>query len=177
MRALCIHAGPAARRHIEKKGLQASDICTLPGAAGGPKGLILGPLDRFIFGHWLPQSDQPVHLVGASMGAWRLATACLKDPSTALQRLEDTYIHQHYHQKAGEKGPSAAQVSALFSQTLQDFYAGLAPEVLHHPRYRLHIMTARGRHMLGRDQPAASQGGGRLAGARGLFNAAGRATL
>ena len=95
MRALCIYAGPNARRQIEKSGLPADAIGTIPGAAGGPKGLILGPLDRFIFGHWLAQTAQPVHLVGASIGAWRMATACLKDPVAAFQRLEHDYIRQH----------------------------------------------------------------------------------
>jgi hypothetical protein len=77
MKALRIHAGPAARRHIEQHGLRPQDIGVIPGAAGGPKGLILGPLDRFLFGDWLARSSQPVHLVGGSIGAWRMATACL----------------------------------------------------------------------------------------------------
>ena len=87
MRALQIYAGPVARAHLQKNGLQPQDICTVPGAAGGPKGLILGPLDRYIFGEWLATSAQPVHLVGASIGAWRMATACLNDPAAALSRL------------------------------------------------------------------------------------------
>jgi len=53
MTALRIYAGPKARRHIERHGLHAGDIGVVPGAAGGPKGLVLGPLDRFIFGEWL----------------------------------------------------------------------------------------------------------------------------
>jgi hypothetical protein len=65
MKALRIYAGPKARLHIEQHGLRPQDVGVVPGAAGGPKGLILGPLDRFIFGEWLPQSSQPVHLVGA----------------------------------------------------------------------------------------------------------------
>jgi hypothetical protein len=35
--------------------------------------LILGPLDRFMCGDWLTQSSQSVDLVGASIGAWRMA--------------------------------------------------------------------------------------------------------
>lgn len=151
MRALHIHAGPAARQHIEKYGLQAGDINTIPAAAGGPKGLILGPLDRFIFGQWLPQSTQSVHLVGASIGAWRMATACLIDPAAAFERLEHDYIHQHYHLHAGNQQPSAAQVSALFSQNLHAFYAGRVGDVLQHARYKMHIVTSRGRHILGRE--------------------------
>lgn len=123
----------------------------MPGAAGGPKGLILGPLDRFIFGQWLPQSNQPVHLVGASIGAWRMATGCLNDPTVAFERLEHDYIHQHYALQPGEKRPSAAFVSELFGRKLRAFYGDRVGEVLHHSRYKLHIVTARGRHILGRE--------------------------
>src|SRR3954466_14210333 len=86
MPALRIYAGPAARRHIEKQGLQAADVGVVPAAAGGPKGLVLGPLDRFLFGDWLPRTNHPVHLVGASIGAWRMATACLREPIAAFER-------------------------------------------------------------------------------------------
>lgn len=151
MRALRIYAGPRARKHIEKNGLGASDICTVPGAAGGPKGLILGPLDRFIFGRWLCQTQQPVDLVGASIGAWRMATACLNDPVVAFDRLEHDYIRQHYELQPGEKRPPAQRISELFGQNLQAFYGGRVNEVLSHPRYKLHIVTARGRHILGRE--------------------------
>jgi hypothetical protein len=151
MRALHIHAGPLAMRHMAQHGLQARDIGTLPGAAGGPKGLILGPLDRFIFGHWLAQSSQPVHLVGASIGAWRMATACLNDPLAAFARLEHDYIHQHYALQPGEKRPSPQRVSELFGRSLQAFYGNRVDEVLNHPRYKLHVVTSRGRHLLARE--------------------------
>jgi hypothetical protein len=128
----------------------------IPGAAGGPKGLILGPLDRFIFGEWLAQSQQPVHLVGASIGAWRMATACLKESVTAFARLEHDYIHQHYESLPGQKRVSAQQVSDAFGQSLQAFYGGRIHEVLSHPRYRLHILTSRGRHLLHREHPIAT---------------------
>ena len=38
---------------------------------GETPGLLLGPLDRFLFGQWLAASSQPIDLVGASIGAWR----------------------------------------------------------------------------------------------------------
>src|SRR3954467_406315 len=105
MKALRIYAGPQARRHIEKYGLSPQDVGVVPGAAGGPKGLVLGPLDRFIFGEWLGQSQQPVHLVGASIGAWRMATACLNDSVSAFDRLERDYIAQDYELEPGRKTP------------------------------------------------------------------------
>ena len=152
-KALRLHAGPTARRHLEQNGLQPQDIGVVPGAAGGPKGLILGPLDRFIFEQWLLQSAQPVHLVGASIGAWRMATACLNDPVQAFERLEHDYIHQHYELQPGQKRPSADFVSEKFGQSLTAFYGGRVHEVLHHPRFRLHVVTSHGRHVLSREHP------------------------
>jgi hypothetical protein len=156
MKALRIHAGPRARQHLQSHGLQPGDVGVIPAAAGGPKGLILGPLDRFIFGEWLPQSSQPVHLVGASIGAWRMATACLQQSVAAFERLEHDYIHQHYDLPPGKKRPTAAHVSERFGQNLQAFYGGRIDEVLSHPRYRLHIVTSRGRHLLGREHRVAT---------------------
>jgi len=151
MKALRLYAGPQARQHLEQHGLQAHDVTTIPAAAGGPKGLILGALDRFIFGSWLARTKQEIHLVGASIGAWRMATACLDDPVAAFTRLEHDYIHQHFEFLPGNKLPPPERVSAGFGRSLQDFYGGRVPEVLSHPRYRLHILTSRGRHLLGRE--------------------------
>lgn len=156
MKALRIHAGPRARQHLEQQGLQPADVGVIPAAAGGPKGLILGPMDRFIFGDWLPRSDQPVHLVGASIGAWRMATACLQQSVTAFERLEHDYIHQDYELPPGKKRPTAAHVSERFGQNLDAFYGGRVQEVLSHPRYRLHIVTSRGRHVLRREHALAT---------------------
>ena len=156
MQALHIHAGPKALAHIREHGLQPAHIGVIPGAAGGPKGLILGPLDRFIFGQWLPQSSQPVDLVGASIGAWRMATACLNDPVAAFERLEHDYIHQHYEPLPGQNRVSAEQVSQAFGQSLQAFYGGRIEQALNHPRLRLHLVTSHGRHVLRREHPALS---------------------
>ena len=155
-RALRLYAGPAARRHIERHGLKPADIGVIPGAAGGPKGLILGPLDQFIFGRWLPQSQQTVHLVGASIGAWRMATACLVDTVAAFERLSHDYIRQHYEPPPGRKNPTADQISEAFGANLRAFYGGSLQEVLAHPRYRLHVVVSRGRHILRREHPLAT---------------------
>jgi hypothetical protein len=153
MKALRLYAGPQALDHIRSHGLQPQDIAAIPGAAGGPKGLILGPLDRFLFGQWLPQSTQPIDLVGASIGAWRLATACLNDCESGFRRLEHDYIAQHYEIEPGRKRPTAAQVSREFGRGLQGFYGGRIQEVLGHPRWRLHVMTSRGIGLLAREHP------------------------
>jgi hypothetical protein len=149
--ALNFYAGPVARRHIEQHGLQPGHVATIAAAAGGPKGLILGPLDRFIFGQWLPRSGQPVDLVGASIGAWRMATACMRDPADAFQQLETGYIHGDMKAPPGCKLPTPAQISAESARNLRAMFEGRVPDVLGHARYRLHVLTSHGRHLLARE--------------------------
>ena len=156
MQALRIYAGPKAIQHIAQNGLEPHHIGVVPGAAGGPKGLILGPLDRFIFGDWLVQSKHDIDLVGASIGAWRMATACLNEPIAAFKRLEHDYIRQHYELQPGQKRLTADFVSERFGLSLQSFYGGRVHEVLGHSRYKLHILTSRGRHVLGREHKLAT---------------------
>ena len=153
MRALHIYAGKNALAQLARQGLQPSNVRVIPAAAGGPKGLILGPLDRFIFGQWLSKSAQPVHLVGASIGAWRMATACLNDPVPALERLERDYIAQNYELAPGQKRVPASLVSEQFRDNLELFYGGRVRELLTHPRYRLHLLASRGRGLLQREHP------------------------
>jgi len=43
MKALAIYAGPQAKKQLALQGLSASDVGVIPAAAGGPKGLLLGP--------------------------------------------------------------------------------------------------------------------------------------
>ncbi|CAB5720217.1 Patatin-like phospholipase [Delftia tsuruhatensis] len=149
--ALRIHAGPRALAHIRRHGLSPGQVRVIPAAAGGPKGLILGPLDRFIFGEWLPRSRQPVDLVGASIGAWRMATACLEAPVQAFERLERDYIAQRFDPPPGSRRTPAALVSERFASSLEQFYGGRVTEVLGHARYRLHVVAARGRGLLARE--------------------------
>ncbi|QIM52009.1 phospholipase [Hydrogenophaga crocea] len=151
MRALRLYAGPLALQHLRDHGLRPDHVGVIPAAAGGPKGLILGPIDRLLFGHWLRDAPQTIHLIGASIGAWRMGTACLRDPVAALERLEHDYIHQHFELPPGQRRLTAQQVSEAFSANLQAFYGGRVDEVLQHPRWRLHIVTSRGLRLLARD--------------------------
>ncbi len=149
--ALRIHAGPRAYAQIRAHGLQPDDVRVVCGAAGGPKGLILNPLDQYLFGTWLARSTQSIDLIGASIGAWRMATATLADPVAAFARLAQDYIHQEYALDAGRTLPTPRQVTDEFGREIDAFFAGRIPEVLAHARYRLHIVTTHGRHVLRRE--------------------------
>jgi hypothetical protein len=151
MDALEIYAGPKARAHLHAHGLLPQHVRLVPGAAGGPKGLMLHGLDKFIFGDWLAQSAHTVHLLGASIGAWRMATAMLKAPKAAFDRLAHDYIRQDYEIEPGRKRPTARHVSERFGESLESFFGMQLHDVLQHPRYRLHVVTSRGRHVLARE--------------------------
>jgi hypothetical protein len=144
--ALQVFAGPAAKARLAERGLRPEDVGLIPAAAGGPKGLILNGLDRFIFGDWLPQSRQTVHLVGASIGAWRMATAALahRDVATAFDTMAEAYVTQEYDVLPGDKRPRPEGVSRRFGEILAGIFEGREAEVLAHPRLRLHVVTSRG---------------------------------
>lgn len=150
--ALRVLAGPAARRRLAQTDgrVLASDVRIIPAAAGGPKGLVLGPLDRWLFGHWLPQGGQTVHLLGASIGAWRMAAACMPDPQAALGRLTEDYITQDYDHAPGQ-APRPEHVSAVFGAKLRAHFGGHEADILRHPWLRLHVFTSHGRGLLARE--------------------------
>jgi hypothetical protein len=151
-RALCalqIHAGPRALAQLRDRGLRPEDVRVIPAAAGGPKGLVLNPLDRFLFGHWLARAPQTVHLLGASIGAWRMACACLPDADAALAELAEDYITQRYEHAPGQV-PTPETVSREFGLQVERRLGSRAPAVLSHPSRRLHVFTSHGRQLLHR---------------------------
>ena len=143
---LTVRAGPRAAARIRAAGLDPADVEIVPGAAGGPKGLGIAALDRAIFGEWLPRAPRVRHLVGASIGAWRFAAACLADPIAALGEFARLYTAQSYPAR-----PSRRFVSQAARAMLAELFAGREAEVLSSERYRLHILAVRGRWPLTRD--------------------------
>jgi predicted acylesterase/phospholipase RssA len=143
---LTLRAGPRALARIKSHGLAASDVEIVPGAAGGPKGLGIAGLDRAIFGEWLPSAPMVRHLIGASIGAWRFAAACRKDPRRALEEFATAYTEQSYPPR-----PSRRFVSQAAREMLTALFGGREDEVLSHAHHRLHILTVRGRWPLTRD--------------------------
>lgn len=147
-------AGPAARRQIAREGLQAHQVSAIAGAAGGPKGLALLPLDEWLFGHWLPDAPRHRLLAGASIGAWRMAAAVHPDGVKATRRLGEAYLElQRYSQR-----PSPAEVAqvcrAVAAALLGD--ARALPCTSPRPLHQLAIITARARGPLaGRTDRAA----------------------
>jgi len=94
---MLLRAGPGALDHVRRDGVAPSDVAAIPAAAGGPKGLALLPLDRMLAAQWLRPSGSTVELLGASIGAWRMAALAQPDPLAALDRLQHAYVRdQNY---------------------------------------------------------------------------------
>jgi len=123
--------------------LRAQDIDILPGASGGAKWLALAGLDRYLFGTLLAEPrTRPLHLIGSSIGSWRMACLAQRDPVAALARGHHAYI---YEQRYSPK-PSTAEVTRVLNRAL-DLILGPTgvDEILTHPWARVHIITAEGR--------------------------------
>lgn len=148
--ALTLRAGKRAMAHIRQQGLQPADIAILPGAAGGPKGIGLQGLDLALFGDWLPRAPRQRSLIGASIGSWRFASACLPDPVAGIRRLGELYTSQRY-----AKGVSMQEVSRSCRQLLNDLLQGEDAAILANPLYHLNIVVVKSHGLLVHDRKGA----------------------
>lgn len=144
MSALTFHAGPRALDRIRAHGLRPDDIAVIPAAAGGPKGLIFRALDQWLFGDWLPRAPRERILIGSSIGAWRMAAACQRDPVKAFERLGELYSGQRYTSTK----PSQDQIDEVVQGLLREFVRGHEDDIVSHPQHRLHLITVRGKRAL-----------------------------
>ncbi|WP_286800532.1 patatin-like phospholipase family protein [Pseudomonas sp. UBA4034] len=144
--ALTLKAGKRALSRIRERGLAPADVGILPGAAGGPKALGIQGLDLALFGDWLPRAPRQRALIGASIGSWRFASACLPDPAAALQRLGELYTGMRF-----AKGVSIAEVSARCVQMLDELLQQQDAAVLDNPHYRLNIVVVKSHGRLAED--------------------------
>lgn len=153
--ALRVLVGRRAAQRLARDGWHPDLFPVLLGASGGPKWLVLGRLDRYLFGEFLARGRQPLSVFGSSIGAWRHACLAQADPVAALRRFETDYLDQEYQRR-----PTPAEVSAVSARVLQAMLGERGAEaIVGHPRIHSHIITARGRG------PAARSAGPALGGA------------
>lgn len=144
---LSIHAGDRALARIRERGLRPEDVGIIPGAAGGPKALGIQGLDRVLFGDWLERAPRERALIGASIGSWRFACACMPEPVAALERLGELYTAQRFR-----KGMTPEQVSEQCRNMLQALVGGHESGIFEQQRYRLNVMVARSKGLVSSDR-------------------------
>ncbi len=144
--ALRLYAGPTARAHIREKGLAPQDIDVVVGASGGPKWLALAGLDRVIFSEFARRDrERPLHLLGSSIGSWRMACLAQRDPVAAIERFEHAYLGQRY-----SKRPPPIEVARVSRALLRELLgASGSDEILGNDTRRLHVVTARCHGLVG----------------------------
>lgn len=152
---LCIQAGRIAYQHIREKGLVPEDIRAVLAASGSAKWLAIYGLDQAIFSHWLKDLKQEVILFGTSIGAWKFAAAAQKNPSKALARLKEAYIHQVYQ---GRVTPE--KITARSRQIIEDFVGPeKIQEVLTHPFLKIGFSAVNCRYPMALENRAAQLAG------------------
>lgn len=139
--SLVLAAGRRALARLQAAGPVPALVHSLLGASGGPKGLMLVQLDRYLAAEFLPRCPAPVDLLGTSVGAWRLACHAQARPLEALERFQHYYTSQQYSAR-----PSREEITAEVRRILAgilgpDGAAGIAAN----PRLRLHVIAARAR--------------------------------
>lgn len=148
--ALSVYLGKRAAATIAEQGWHPDLFSLLLGASGGPKWLILGQLDRVLFGDFLARGQRKLSVLGSSIGAWRHACLAQADPVAALDRFEQAYLEQAYSPR-----PSTTEISAASARMLGQLLGNDgAAAIASHPRIHSHIVTARGRGAAGTTQPA-----------------------
>ncbi len=145
--SLTFRAGPSALALIRERGLRAEDVDIIPGASGGAKWLSIGGLDRYLFGEFLgAPRERPMHLIGSSIGSWRMACLAQQDPVAALARGHHGYIYDQVYTAR----PSPAEVTRVLASILDDILGKSGvEEILIHPWARLHVITAMTRRLSG----------------------------
>ena len=96
-------------------GLQPAGVGLHPRCSGRAQG---AGAERRTASVWrvAPRSEQPVHLVGASIGAWRMATPPgALAPDAAFRDMAEAHVTQRYDTPPGEKRlrPTTSRASAL----------------------------------------------------------------
>jgi hypothetical protein len=140
---LDVLAGPEALAELRDGGLDPARVRVLIGASGGPKWLALHGLDRVLFPWLLAGAKAPVHAVASSIGSWRFASLCTRAPLEAIERFAEAYIEQRYG-----PAPTPLEVTREGERIMDALlgHDGIQP-LLEHPTVRLHIVTARFRHL------------------------------
>lgn len=141
--SITFKAGANALRIIREEGLDPERISVMAGAAGGPKWLVLGGLDRILFGSMFRKRKRPLFMIGSSIGSWRFAALARNDQLEAIDRFEKAYMNQIYAQV-----PTSDEVTEVSRRILDTYLEDVAvQEVLSHPYVRLNMLSVRSKNV------------------------------
>lgn len=141
--AVSIRAGHRAMGIIRDEGLNPSRIKVLAGASGSAKFLVLTGIDRVLMDLFKGRTE-PLHLIGTSIGAFRMAAFCQNDPVAAIDSLEREYIAQYYQRR-----PTREEINRETLRILDAFIdKDRIEQVLNHPFMRISFLANRCKGLL-----------------------------
>lgn len=148
MSSLKIFAGPRALATLRADGFAADSFSWLAGASGGPKWFVLHGIDRYLASSFFRGRQTPLHMIGSSAGAWRLACLAQRDPVSAMERLANLYSQQTY-----SANPDAQEITRAARMMLGAVMcADGARDIADNPIMRLHVIADRARGLLRSDR-------------------------
>lgn len=134
-----VYAGNTALKNIQENGFKADLFTSFLGASGGPKWFTLFGLDKYIFGHFFKELEQPLNLIGSSAGAFRAACFAQNDPVAAIERLATRYANTTYSDK-----PTPGEITEK-GRHLLDYVFGEngTTEIINNPIFKAHFIVAK----------------------------------
>jgi hypothetical protein len=155
---ISILAGARALDIIRDEGLNLSRVKVLAGASGAAKFLVLTGIDRVLMSMFRMRTA-PLYLIGTSIGAFRMAAYCQRDPQRAIDRLETAYIAQRYPKK-----PSRKEITDESWRILHTYIDdGEIEAILAHPFMRISFLSNRCKGLLKSENRAVQLAGLALA--------------
>lgn len=145
--SLTIRAGSLAKQLIENEGLYAHQVDTIPGAAGGPKGIGIHGLDQAIFAEFLPKSPQKRTLIGSSIGSWRFASIMANGAKQGSDLLAELYTNLEFDKKMTRE-----QVAEICRNMLKNLIINKERHIIEHPDYHLSVLAVKSEHIFQSDQ-------------------------
>jgi len=135
-------AGASAFQEIKEQGLSSDRIRLMVGASGGPKWLMLSRLDQYLCEHFF-QPQQPLSLIGSSIGAWRMALYAQKDPLARFKEFEEIYLNQRY------QSLSPQEITGFIDRVREALFSGqYARDIVENTTRKLHVVAVRNRKLL-----------------------------
>jgi hypothetical protein len=133
---ISVRAGSKAIKILRDEGLNLSKVKVVAGASGAAKFLVLTGIDRVLLACFKHRTD-PLYLIGTSIGAFRMAAYCQRNPVDALGKLEREYIEQHYDSRPTRQDITEESWRIIHAYIDDDEI----DHIIHHPFMRLCFLS------------------------------------
>ena len=144
MSDISVRAGKNAFEIIRDGGFSLDRVSAYFGPAVGPRWLVSAGFDLTLMREDSLGRRNPVLLVGASAGAWRFAAWLQPEPEKSYRILMDKYATAVYTRSETPQSVLVA-LSGIIDSYLED---DALPFALDNKRYRLAVITARGKNLV-----------------------------